>query len=83
MKLFTKVMTNRLQPLIPNIVENDQSGFIHGQSISQNFVYAADLLSCCHKRKHPTIILKLEFKKDFDSVNWDSLDTILDCRGFD
>lgn len=53
MKLFSKVMMNRLKPCITNIVDADQTGFVHGHSIAENFVYAADLLSCCHKWKLP------------------------------
>ena len=83
MKLFTKVMVNRLKPMIPLIIDADQTGFIHGRSIAENFVYAADHLSCCHKRKTRTAVLKLDFKKAFDSVEWESLDLILGARGFD
>ena len=50
------------------IIDVDQTGFIHGRSIAENFVYAADLLSCCYKRTIPTAVLKLDFKKAFDSV---------------
>lgn len=83
MKLFSKVMVNHLKPAIPLIIDADQTGFVHGRNIAENFVYAADLLSCCFKRKAPTAILKLDFKKAFDSVEWDSLDAILSARGFD
>ena len=65
MKLFTKVLVNHLRPAIPSIVDADQTGFIHGRSIAENFVYAADLLSCCHKRGAATAVLKLDFKKSF------------------
>lgn len=84
MKLFTKVMTNRLRTAIPAIVDSDQTGFIQGRSIAENLVvYAADLLSCCHKRHVPTTVLKLDLKKAFDSIEWCSRDAILRCRGFD
>lgn len=83
MKLFTRSLTNRLQTQIPNLVTADQTGFLKGQCISENSVYAAELLSCCHKRKVPTVVLKLDFRKAFDSVNWSSLDAILAARGFD
>jgi hypothetical protein len=82
MKLFTKVMKNRLRSAIPLIVDADQTGFIHGHNIIENFVYAADLLRCYHNRKIPTTVLKLNFKKAFDSIEWGSLETILHCRGF-
>jgi hypothetical protein len=77
MKLFSKVMANRLRNAIPLIVDADQTGFVHGRSIAENLIYAVDLLSCCHKRGVPTTVLKLDFCKAFDSVNWDNLDTIL------
>lgn len=83
MKLITKVLTNWLQPLVPSLVDGDQTGFIRGRCISENFVYAAGVLNCCHKRKLPTIVLKLDFRKAFDSINWCSLDAILAARGFD
>ena len=83
MKLFSKVLVNRLKPHITTLVDADQTGFVHGRSIAENFVYAADLLGCCYKRKAPAAILKLDFKKAFDSVEWSSLDAILHIRGFD
>jgi len=82
MKLFSKVMVNHLKPHIPTLVDSDQTGFVHGRTIAKNFVYAAGLLSCCHKRKVPTAVLKLDFKKAFDSVEWPSLDRILHGRSF-
>lgn len=83
MKLFSKAMANRLKKVIPSLIAADQTSFVQGRNIAENFVYAAHLLSCCYKRKAPTAILKLDFKKAFDSVSWDSLDKILAARGFD
>lgn len=76
-KLLTKVMTARLQREITKIVALDQTGFIRGRSITENFVLATELVQCCYKRKIPTVVLKLDFAKAFDSVNWDSLIRIL------
>jgi hypothetical protein len=45
-------------------------------------VYAADILNCCHKRNAPTVAIKLDFAKAFDSINWESLIKILKHRGF-
>lgn len=81
-KGISKVLTNRLQPLIPSLISSDQSGFVLGRCIAESFAYAAELLNCCYRRNAPTIILKLNFHKAFDCVNWDSLDRILRCRGF-
>lgn len=81
-KGISKVLTKRLQPLIPSLISDDQTGFVLGRNIADNFVYAADLLHCCYRRDAPTIVLKLDFHKAFDYVNWDSLHKILIYRGF-
>lgn len=83
LKAIARVLTIRLQRHIPRLVGPDQTGFAKGRCIAENFVFAAELLSCCHKRKAPTIVLKLDFHKAFDSINWESLDRILATRGFD
>jgi hypothetical protein len=81
-KCISKILTTRLQPHIPSLISADQSGFVVGRCLADNFVYGADLLHCCYKRRCPTIILKLDFHKAFDCVSWDSLGTILRTRGF-
>ena len=64
------------------MIDLDQTSFLKGRSISENFVYAMELVQVCHKRKVPTIVLKLDFAKAFDTVNWEALMTILSARGF-
>lgn len=58
-KAIGKVLTNRLKPLIPLLVSN-QTGFMSGRSISENFLFTTDLLNCCHKSRSPTLVVKLD-----------------------
>ena len=51
-------------------------------AVSENFVYAADTVQTCHKRKVPTVVLKLDFRKAFDTVSWETLDSVLAAKGF-
>ena len=81
-KAVAKVLTNRVKLLIPLLIHYDQTGFLHGRNIAENFIYAADILSACHSRKAPTMIFKLDFRKAFDSICWSSLIQILQARGF-
>ncbi|WVZ49731.1 LOW QUALITY PROTEIN: hypothetical protein U9M48_001062, partial [Paspalum notatum var. saurae] len=81
-KLLTKVLKMRVQEQIQRIVAIDQTGFISGRSISENFVLATELVQCCHKRKAAALVFKLDFAKAFDSVDWGSLLRILEVCGF-
>jgi hypothetical protein len=39
-------------------------------------------VQCCHRRRVPALVIKLDFAKAFDSVNWTSLLHILRAQGF-
>jgi hypothetical protein len=54
-KGLSKVLTRRLQPFIPSLVSNDQTGFVLGRNIADNFVYAADLLNCYYGEMPPLL----------------------------
>lgn len=62
-KVVTKCMTNRLQPLLPQLEHSDQTSFLKGRCIAENFIYATKLVQCCHKRRFPALVLKLDFRK--------------------
>lgn len=64
------------------MIHMDQTGFLKGRCISENLIFATELIQACHKRGCQTLIIKLDFAKAFDSVNWESLLKILAVRGF-
>jgi hypothetical protein len=66
-KSICKALTSRLQRRIGAIIDVDQTGFLSGRSISENFVYATELVQTCYRRRAPCIVLKLDFAKAFDS----------------
>lgn len=82
LKLLSKVLVNCLQSVLGSLVDWEQTGFMKRRSISETFPYATEILQCCHKCKLPTTVLKLDFAKAFDSVQWSSLQAILRARNF-
>ena len=64
-KILGKVLTRRLQEEIRNMTNLHQTGFLKGCSISETFVFAAELVQACNKRKLPSIVLKLDFCESF------------------
>jgi hypothetical protein len=60
-KLIAKVLANRLQPKMKQLVDEMQSGFIKDRSIVENFAAAIEMIQCSNKLRRPVIVLKLDF----------------------
>lgn len=81
-KLVAKIMANRLAPFLPDLVSKNQSAFVKGRNIQDNFLLVRQLAKCLHKKKEPHILLKLDISKAFDSVSWPFLLDVLQQLGF-
>ncbi|CAD6231001.1 unnamed protein product [Miscanthus lutarioriparius] len=64
-KILSKILTTTVQTQINNLMGLDQTGFIKGRSITENFVYAMELIQCCHKRKNTNACRQIGFCKSF------------------
>ena len=81
-KLVTKILANRLGPYLQDLVAANQSAFIRGRSIHDNFMLVQQSIKFLHKRKISSLLLKLDISKAFDSVSWAFLLEILTHLGF-
>jgi hypothetical protein len=81
-KIFSKVLTLRLEKVSQRLVSKEQSAFIHGRYILKSVVIAHELVHCIHKSKEPGVIIKLDYEKEYDRVNTEFLLEILKLRGF-
>lgn len=81
-KIISKVLANRFQFCLQDLIHSNQTGFLKGRSITENFILATELVQTCFNRGCQTLVLKLDFAKAFDSVIWDSLYSIMEARGF-
>lgn len=81
-KLFSKILANRLAPVLNDIVFRAQSAFIKKRSIHDNFLYTQNVIRALHRNKKQGLFLKLDIAKAFDSVRWDYLMEVLGQMGF-
>uniref|UniRef100_A0A8R7PF27 Reverse transcriptase domain-containing protein n=1 Tax=Triticum urartu TaxID=4572 RepID=A0A8R7PF27_TRIUA len=82
LKIFTKLFARRLAPKLKDLVDQCQSAFIKKRSIQENFLYVQNTARYLHKNKRPSILLKLDIAKAFDSISWTYLIDMLEARGF-
>ena len=66
-KIFTKLLANRLAPILNSLVSKCQSAFIKKRSIHNNFLYVQNVVCTLQKQKLPAIFLKLDIHKAFDT----------------
>ncbi|XP_078173283.1 uncharacterized protein LOC144567103 [Carex rostrata] len=81
-KLISKILSNRLRRFLPDLISPNQTAFVHGRQISENFVATRELLHHVSQGKFKAVFLKVDFRKAFDSVEWDFLKLIMAARGF-
>ncbi|KAJ4817271.1 RNA-directed DNA polymerase (reverse transcriptase)-related family protein [Rhynchospora pubera] len=81
-KLISKVLALRLKPLLPALIAPCQTGFIRGRMIAENFIVARELVSHLNSTSAPSVLLKIDFSKAFDTVDWSFLNTVLHQRNF-
>lgn len=68
--------------MINSLVDNVQSAFIKGHSIADNIVTTEELIFSIQKGKLNGHILKVDFSKTFDMVDWGFFFNILVARRF-
>jgi hypothetical protein len=81
-KLITKCLAKRLAGVLDARVLRNQSAFIKGRRIHDNFRNVQLACKAIHERKSPTILLKIDIAKAFDSVSWPFLLEVLQHMGF-
>jgi hypothetical protein len=67
-KIMTKILALRLAPFTNDLIPSCQSAFIKKRSIHDNFIYVRNLTRKFHKSRTPTLLIKLDISKAFDSV---------------
>lgn len=81
-KLIMKILANRLAGQLDSMVSKNQSAFIKGRFIQDNFMLVQQTARFFHAQKQPRILLKLDISKAFDSVSWSFLLEVLQKLGF-
>jgi Reverse transcriptase (RNA-dependent DNA polymerase) len=75
-------LANRFQSVLQRIIDRNQTAFLQFRVIIYGVITTHELLYSVKLSNEKGILLKLDFQKVFDSVNWGYILHMLQARGF-
>eukprot|EP00253_Pinus_taeda_P015416 PITA_15416 len=81
-KLISKVVANRLKPLLPLLVLPEQTGYVEGRQIMDGIILSNEVINSLKILKKPGMIMKLDLSKAFDKLSWEYIQHTLLAFGF-
>ena len=69
-KIITKILAERLKPLLPNIIHPDQKGYVNGRTIFEANRLLKDVIDYSEENNINSSIIFLDYQKAFDRVEW-------------
>ena len=81
-KIISKVIANRLKPLLPTLVSEEQMGYVEGRQILDNIIQAHETIHSLITNKKVGMIMQLDIAKAYDKVSWLYIISILKSYAF-
>ncbi|GKV44022.1 hypothetical protein SLEP1_g51253 [Rubroshorea leprosula] len=82
-KVIAKLLANRINSVLDNIIGECQMAFIKGRQIVDSIVIANETIDAAKRNKIASFVLKVDFEKAYDKVCWKFLDYMISRMGFD
>lgn len=81
-KIIYKLLSFRLKLVIAHLIGESQSAFVQGRQILDGVLIASESLRWLKKRKITGSLIKQDFEKAYDSINWSFLRLVMVKIGF-
>jgi len=82
-KILAKVLADRLTPLLPQIISENQNAFVKGRNIHDGIRTMDQAIAHLERRKEKGGILAVDFSKAFDTIDHSYLWTVMGAVGID
>ena len=76
-KIAARSITNRIEKVLPKIINNDQTGFLKNRAIGENIRLIDSTIKYVSAKQIPGLLLFIDFEKAFDSIQWPFIERTL------
>lgn len=81
-KIISKVIANRLKPLLPALVSEEQTSYVEGRQILNNIIQAHEMVHSLKSIKQAGMIIHLDLAKSYDKLSCSYIRAMLKAYGF-
>ncbi|KAJ0788573.1 putative RNA-directed DNA polymerase [Helianthus annuus] len=81
-KTVSKITATRFKKVIGKVISSTQSAFVKDRFILDSPLMLNEVMAWLKQRKKKALLLKIDFEKAYDNVNWKFIIDILDQMGF-
>ncbi|KAL2232350.1 UNVERIFIED_CONTAM: Retrovirus-related Pol polyprotein from type-2 retrotransposable element R2DM [Sesamum indicum] len=82
-KAITKIISDRLPPVLEHLIDRCQAAFVGGRNITDNIFLAQEMVrQYSRKWISPRCTINVDLRKAFDSISWSFLARVLHGYGF-
>jgi len=75
-------LAKRIETVLPKLVHSDETGFMKGRYIGENTQLINDVMEYTMVERKGGILVSLDLKKAFDTLEWQSIKKILELFNF-
>ena len=81
-KVISKVISNRLKPLLPLLIFPKQTGYMEGRQILGGIILTHEIIHSLKQNKKAGMLLKIDLSKAFNKLSWNYIQQMLAAYGF-